>query len=184
MSQVRYIVTVPHAACPPRQLTPENAHPCDLAAPEAAEALAAALAVPPSRVISGTIPRDIVDMNRPQGRYLLRERSDLRRLIKGEGKERVVVIDVHSYDGDAPWHVEGATVAVLDSPPFQAWGYTLAATIPNCIHVEGSMQNDIIVSAKEAGVPAILVEYLEGSDVRASARATAGALGAVFGSNT
>ena len=172
------VISVPHAACQP--VTLSAPHPCDSVAPQMAKLLATRLNA--QTVIFGSVPRSVVDMNRYPSRLVLDERKRLKEATSNQSK--VILVDVHSYDDSAPWG-EGADLVVFDTEPLQ---YVSVLTMMHIRHmsnvrvgfVVGSQQNDIIIEAKSRGVPSIMLEVHEGSNLVEIADAVAAAINYVF----
>lgn len=170
MPRVKYVITVPHAACPDHS----RSHPCDYAAPRAAEYLATYLGV--EKIIRGSIPRAVIDMNRSPSRGVLPERQELAAFVNAE--PNAVVLDVHSYDEHAPWG-QSSDVVFMDTGLSQKWVKVavLHAQLKSGIRAEllaGSQVNDIMGEMKERGVPAVLIEFREGLDEALMARVAKG----------
>jgi hypothetical protein len=118
---------------------------------------------PVVELIEAGLPRSVIDMNRIQSRGVLPERARITAAI--EKSPEVVLLDVHSFDGDAPWG-EGCDVVFMDPSPVQHWVVVAAMHARNVSGirvgvVKGSPANDIVMETKGGGVPAVLLEFRE-----------------------
>ena len=189
-----FIVTVPHFACGGERA--RASHTCDIAAGDAAEALAASLRARGADVVGpirGDTSRAAVDLNRAEGRATA-WRTSLASRIESEARRGspVCVVDVHSYDAGAVWDTaadEGGrprpTLVFLDGRPHPSRAgdpEALRALLPSdwrrTVEVGGSPLNDIVHTAGAHGAAAaILIEFSEDmAEDRAWLDSAAGAL--------
>ena len=138
--KMKILITAPHAACSPDN--PER-H-CDRLAKKTAEILALALrkeGAETTLLINETVLRSTLDLNR--------EPSDFFTVFKKELTLADYLLDIHSFP------ILKEKVYLLDRPPF------FPIKLPYVSFLAADL-NYLIVTAKEVGVPAILIEFWEG----------------------
>lgn len=158
------VITVPHSVCP--TYGNKNHHPCDTDALKFARLLSSALSNKTNSLtfIRASKPRLFSDMNRRVSRGVLSERAAIDAALSNNPNP--FLIDVHSYDDGASWG-RGIDLAVFDVDPVQYRSVLVVAYlkeilgVPEVGFVVGSPRNDIIVRAKESGVPCLMVEVRE-----------------------
>jgi hypothetical protein len=161
------VLTVPHAACPdlPRY------HECDFAATRMARLLRLALQKKNVEVSlhEAEVPRAAVDMNRPVGRGTAWRKTVMDVATAAAARATTVVLDVHSFPPDTPGAMGGSTLSVMTLGAPKQWQLSLIASLQQAagprlrvVHVEGSLLNDIMLTATERGVPSVLLEFREG----------------------
>ncbi len=168
--RIRVLFTVPHAVC----VRSAEGHSCDSAAEFWAKRFAQV--VPGSMILTADVPRAQRDENRPHEGPPTAFRRGIDDLVRG--KRIDVVLDVHSFPAEQATHRND--VYVLEPIPrchrsaaakakASAWNHSahgfvrllrraglVAAVFPN-----GACVNDIVVSARNAGVQAHLIEMSE-----------------------
>jgi len=126
--KICFIISVPHAKCDEENYPISETHVCDLAAPRAAAVLSNRLRDVLGRArfprdvafevvgpIYGNVNRMATDLNRMGSRA-----TAFRKRIIGEiarrvdAGELVIMLDVHSFDGNAPWSEHGASIVFMD----------------------------------------------------------------------
>lgn len=156
------IITVPHAIC--RDQNDIIRHKCDVVAERVARGLFDRLTDRGHRVLLriADIPREKVDLNRPEGRY-----TSYRKDLARDFPRADFLIDVHSFPLRRgfwrediillKWANEG-----LDNRE-HVWSLLdrLARLDLNVAVVYAEKSNDIVAHALEKGLPAILVEFSE-----------------------
>ena len=176
---VVFVLTVPHYTCDARV----SGHLCDVAAGMAARALHDQLQRLGAEVegpYMGTVPRTVSDLNRSESRETKwrKELSARIRMLRGRSKD-VFVVDVHSYDRDAPWSMRRKRIG--EKPPqlvfldgndevFSSGAplllrELLPPELQVLTEVGGSHVNDIVATAPDDGATwAILIEFDEDSN--------------------
>lgn len=165
------LLTVPHSRCPVSRW-----RVCDLNAENAAVRLRAAPHPRWSYEMhrSPDVLRETMDFNRPQS-----WNTSFRRAIRARLRDAAVVLDMHSFPRGSFTGEEDADVVVLDNTPGTEYGAALARSIAahgvRAAHMMGDPdKNTITQEARDAGVPAVLIEYGEHLDDATVDRANAG----------
>jgi predicted N-formylglutamate amidohydrolase len=157
----RLVITAPHAVC--RDMTDVMAHYCDVVAGDVATWVAEAMKgweVQPVLLIP-KISRMEVDMNRPEARG-----TEFRNQVDMALGDCVFLLDVHSFPKlDMPWDVDCFLLKLSyggnnDPIVYDLSKHLMAAGL-NVAVVQAEKPNDVVLSAIERGVPAVLVEFNE-----------------------
>jgi len=163
-----YVVTVPHATCPPKRdkkaWLHTGIHACDPYGSRGCALLRRAF-VEIGRVVVTTespVPRTDVDMNRVWSRTT-GWRTDLSKMLAKAPDKIACLIDSHSYPADyPPWR--GHDVVILTESAPETWQRQLATAAflsgrgKNVIDIT---MTDIIQDAHSYGIPAVLIEFSE-----------------------
>ena len=160
----------------------EGSHPCDFAAPGAADLFSSISGkrFGDVELFKADVPRTISDQNRPWGRGTdFRNRVETS-IVDGRAEGRsVYVIDVHSFPpDDANW--SEYDVVVMDPRPAYLPGFlTFRSEAATSLHetlerefeavgyVPGSELNDVVVSSRDLGATSFLLEINEGTFAKA-----------------
>lgn len=162
------VITVPHATCSP--ITAQNRHPCDIAAPRAANALAQHFARRGLRtaVLRAEVPRATEDQNRSESRNSL-----FRREVDAKLERASLLLDVHSFPSDGSFG-EGLEFVLLTTslPTSNVFalesivnGAQIVAELQksgvSAKQLQGSPVNDLINTTISKGRLAFLLEFNE-----------------------
>lgn len=120
--KICFVLTVPHATCDEEKYPSDEHHVCDLAAPKAASRLARSLreltedtgdvVIGP---LYGNINRMKSDLNRVNSRQTVFRKSFAHIVTDYvEDGYDVVVVDVHSFDDNAPWSDHRPSLVFMD----------------------------------------------------------------------
>jgi hypothetical protein len=179
------IVTVPHAVCLNRL-----ARDCDRVAEKAARHLVSVLKETGKNVelFVGDVYRARGDLNRRPTRSTTKFRRQVSEAINNASKIQssggvLLLLDVHSFPDSETWGFDrdrSFELVVLDlMPGSDRWRESLVKRLRreygvDVGYVVGSQENDIMLEARTAGLPAILLEFNESlNDDRISAIARA-----------
>lgn len=160
------VISVPHSACPPPPINNDNnTHPCDVEALPFAWRLLRSLH-PRLRktIVMAETPRATVDLNRASGRH---HRGGLREEALKDKKSRTVVVDVHSFDDDAPWgdnhEMVLFDVAPVSTSTIVVAGHLRTSNVRSAVLMDVVGMYDILREIKtEMSVPCLMVEVREG----------------------
>jgi len=161
LTKPRLVITAPHAAC--RSAVDVAQHTCDVVCARVAEEINKSLSV--SEVMPKLFKADInrmdMDMNRPEARG-----SDFRNAVDQELAGAVFLLDVHSFpELDIPWDVDLFLLKLSyggnnSEIVYDLSKYLIAEGL-NVAVVKAEKPNDVVLSAIERKVPAVLVEFSE-----------------------
>ncbi|CAN5756746.1 hypothetical protein BH23THE1_BH23THE1_33890 [soil metagenome] len=148
------LVTAPHSLCF-RDATHRD---CDISAFLASHHLVNQLNGTNVKYFPSNHHRSEFDLNRESSRS-----TEYRQKITDSLSDAALLIDVHSFP--RKWFGPDVDVVILDNPPNTWYAQDLYAIMKrNNISValiDGSEINDIIIEARSANIPAIIIEYRE-----------------------
>lgn len=164
---MRFIVTVPHAACPPRWVPHEGGHPCDLFAENAGRQLQKSLTANghDARLFVADVPRTAVDMNRSASAGTpWRQRIDVA-MAERAPEPPSYLLDAHSFPRASDWGTSSDFV-IMGFERIEGWHRALGMRVAESARVRlgyavGSSANDLMASATARGVPCVLLEFCE-----------------------
>ena len=158
----KILLTVPHAAC--RSGDDKQKHTCDIVAERCARKLFDLLTDKGHRVSIriATVNRMEVDYNRPESRG-----TEWRKNLAKDYPKADFLIDCHSYPQEFHWPLDLVILKWLDENGgdnreivYGLFDKAIKKDV-NAATAYAQKQNDIVCSALEAGLPAVLVEFSE-----------------------
>jgi len=176
-----FVVTVPHATCPPREgfakhiffpssknCQDEEAwrstgnHACDFSGPPAGQQLKLALERRGRvvKILEAPVPRTTLDMNRKWSRS-----SEWRREVASVSRGAECLIDAHSYPAQYS-SFGGADIVLLTEGEPETWQLEIEERLTRaafkCSHTARHDTADLVADVHSRGVPAVLIEFSEG----------------------
>ena len=135
---------------------------CDRVAEQAAKSLFSVLSKKiDTTLIVADMLRAQMDLNRIQSRQ-----TGFRKCVRSKLPDIQLLLDIHSFPASTVWAGLGnLELVVLDNEPGVAVWTKLAADLKKrgvrAAYVRGSLENDIVLEARLAGVSSVLVEFNE-----------------------